>query len=775
MISERKYVGVPFPGPLLYLPISRTMKKLIIPAILAILVFSACSLDLNRGEAPSVGEVQASLDSVLLKLEESASNEAKDEKVIYDSNSLGIYDPFIAFPSSSSSAMIAGLSIPEEEEIEIQLGPNTFYREKAWYSDGGKTYVAKGVLLFSSIFDYPLVLDGVEYDYSYQASDEEYLIASASFDRESGTEWINGSSSRRVSVTIGDTTNPVKCTFAPSVLDTDVVAFISVEDGKVSRMGVLSPLSGEIAIYPLPYEPTGYDPARSVTKTYSCAFFGPDAEEKGRAEFTFEVEYTREPSESDETVLPEIPSTISIDLYEFHQALASYVGEGSASGEVSTNDLEAALSFDVYADFGTPSRSVDEITILEETFHSGDEIEVLLGDAVYSDALWRTDASGHLLINKIALLLNEALNLTLRIDDEVVQCGVFDHSVKSDLEVSSVTFSTDEGNSYRINSSGVELNIGVAGTSVEIEYGNMAEDAVIFSRFNVDGSKMSYGIAGNKSFSPIPGKEDILSAEEYLIWSESSVFNDKSNDVSLSGIIRYEIMPDREYGASALFSSFIEGMNRDYIIKDVSDAIGRIDWMDVFSKWFESSESLNLGDLQKGVINMSDIEIKNNEGTSPFVFTRLVEMKSDGKGGAVDYIDVEMEALKDFSSFFDEGADIVIQNGAKAGLRLKGTCSGLVQHPPYGSVVEFSLEGYEFYTLDGTSLPFISNEIKREMEFSSLEGVMKGTFLINPRNTDPITIEALMEIDDLQAPESAENLSIDKVVVSEINTGELAM
>lgn len=751
------------------------MKKFITLTIFVTLIFSACSLDLNKGEVPSVEEVQTSLDSVLVKLEERATNEPRNEKVIYDSRILGIYDPFVIFPSSASSITIAGLSIPEEEEIEIQLGPNTFYKERAWYSSGNKTYVGKGVLLFSSIFGYPLVLDGVEYDYSYQASDEEYLLASVSFDRESETEWINGSSSRRVSVTVEDTTNPVECTFAPSVLDTDIVTFISAEDGKVSQMGLLSPSSGEIAIYPLPYEPTGYDPARSVTKTYSCAFFAPDGEEKGRTDITFEVEYSKDSSVPEDTVFPELPSTLSIDLYEFYQALASYVSGDSTSEKVNTGELEDALSLGVYVDFGTPSRSVDEIIVLEETYSDGDTFTVRIGNAEYSDAVWRTTTSGHLEINKIALLLNEALNLALRIDYEVVHCGVFDHSGKSDIEVSSVVFSPEEGNSYRINPSEIELNIGVAGTSVELAYDGMLEDSVLFSRYNISGSGMSYRIGKNLSFVPIAGDEDILSADEYSIWSEISVFNDKSNDVSLSGAFGYEIIPDREFGASALFSSFIEGMNEDYIIENVSAAIDRIDWMDVFSKWSISSGNIDLGALQKGAINMSDIEIKNSEGSSPFVFTHLVEMKSDGKGGAVDYIDVEMEALEDFSSFFDDGVEIVISKGSKAGLRLKGECNGLVQHSQYGAVVEFSLEGYEFYTLDGATLSFISNGITREMEFSSLEGVMNGTFLIDPRNTDPITIVAIMTIDELQAPVSAENLSIDGVGISKIGTGVLSM
>ena len=752
------------------------MKKFITLAILVTLVFSSCSPDLNKGETPSLEEVHSSLDSVLLKLDAHATDEPKDEKVSYTSKSLGIYDPFIVFPSSASSAMIAGLSIPEEEEIEIQLGPNTFYKEKAWYSDGGKTYVAKGVLLFSSIFGYPLVLDGVEYDYSYKASDEEYLIASASFERETGTEWIDNRSSSRLSVTVEDTTNPVVCTFAPSVLDTDIVTFMAVEDGKVSQMGLLFPYSGSIDFYPLPYEPTGYDPERSTTKTFSCAFMNVYGEGKGRIDLTFEVKYSKGSSGTEDTFLPELPSTLGIDLYEFHQALVAYIREGNASGEVSTEGLEDELYLDVYADFGTPSQSVDEITVLEETYSDGDKFEVHLGRAAYSDSIWRTNTSGHLEVNKIALLLNEALKLPLRVDGEVVQCGVFDHSGEGRLDVSSVTFSPVEGNSSRINSSKVELNIGVAGTNVAMTYDGMADDAILFSRYNISGSGMNYRIGKNLSFISMPGDADILSDRGYSIWSESSVFNNSSNDVSYSGTFTYEIIPDKEYGASALFSYFIDGMNKDSIINDVSAAIGRIDWMYVFSKWFEiAGGGIDLGALQRGVINMSGIEIKNNEGSSPFVFTRLVEMKSDGKGGSVDYIDVEMEALEDFSSFFDEGVDIVIPKGAKAGLRLKGECNGLVQHSQYGSVVEFSLEGYEFYTLDGSPLSFISNGVTREMEFSSLEGVMKGTFLIDPRNTDPITIVAHVAIDDLQAPESAENLSIAGVDINEIGTGALSM
>lgn len=767
--------GFLFRDPFFVFPISRTMKKFITLAILVTLVFSACSPDLNKGESPSLEEVHSSLVSVLLKLEERATNEAKNEKVTYSSQGLGIYDPFVIFPSSASSVTIAGSSIPEEEEIEIQLGPNTFYEERAWYSSGGKTYVSKGVLLFSSVFGYPLVLDGVEYDYSFKASDEEYMIASASFERETGTEWIDNRSSTRISVTIEDTTNPVVCTFAPSVLDTDIVTFLAVEDGKVIQMGLISPDSGSVDFHPLPYEPTGYDPARSTTKTFSCAFMNAYGEEKGRIGLTFEVEYSKSDSGTEDTFLPALPSTLGIDLYEFHQALVSYIREGNASGEVSTEDLEDELYLDVYADFGLPSGSIEKISILEETYHDGDEFEVKLGDAAYADSLWRITSSGHLEVNKIALLLTEAFDLPLRIDGEVVHCGVFDHSRESGLEVSSVTLSPEEGNSCSVHSSEIELSIGVAGTNVAMTYDGMADDAILFSRYNVSGSDMRYRIGKNLSFVPIAGNADILSSEMYSIWSESSVFNDSSNDVSLSGIITYEIIPDEEYGASSLFSSFIEGMNKDYIIEDVSEAISRIDWMDVFSKWIPGDGGIEFGDLLNGAINMSDIEITNNEGTSPFVFTRLVEMKSDGKDGDVDYIDVEMEALEDVSSFFDEGVDIVIPEGARAGLRLKGECNGLIQHSQYGSVVDFSLEGYEFYTLDGFPLSFASNGVTREMEFSSLEGVMNGTFLIDPRNTDPITIVAHVAIDDLQAPVSAENLSIDGVDINEIGTGVLSM
>lgn len=741
------------------------MKKLIIP----ILIFTvlSCNFDASSPqEWPSADDVRTSLDSLYLNLAQKVTDQGSAEKVIYTSHALGIYEPFVTYPVSASSIRLFDSDIPENEDVDVQLGPNTFYTEKGWYSEGGKTYVSKALLFFSSLYGYPLEIDGANYDYSYTVPDETYMIASAAFGNNSGTEWIRSQSSYRISAVIEDTTNPIVCTFAPSVLDTDIVTFITLEDRSVTGMGFLAPTSGNISFYPLPYSPTGYDPAQSTIKTYSCIFSSFDGIKEGFSDITFDIEYEPAGGNEDVPVLPDAPDTIGIDLLEFHQNLLSAIRANSLTSSMTTEDLEAILASDIYIDFGIPSLAVEEITVLENTYGNGDEFEVQLGEGSYSGPVWSLTTQDHIEVNMIAILLSEALDLPLRIGNQVIECGVYDHSGEGDLAVDFVTFSPVDGNTFESTSSGADIRIGTAGTAVSISFSGLEEDGVIFSRYNKNGEGWKYRIGEKTPFSPVPAGGDIYSFDGISVRSENAIFNDSSNDVSLSGIAEFSISADKEYAASAFMSSFIESLNKENIISDVETAIGQIDWINVFEQWSEKNGGeFDLSSIVNGVIEMDDIAISNNEGSSPFVFTRLVKMDSDGASGPdVDYIDVEMEAIEDFSSFFDDGTDFIIPQGAKAGLRLLGVCNGLTQHPTYAAVVEFVLEGYEFYTLEAP-LSVKSDETEYTMSFTSLSGDMSGAFYIDPRSTDPISFAGIISIDDLSAPAASEGLSINNIAI----------
>ena len=736
--------------------------------LIGIFLIVSCNPNANNQiEPPTTEEVSALIENFsdeLIKLSASYSQPNGTRKD-FTAEELRISEAFIGYPANDTSVIVFDRSITQDESFSIAIGPDSYYTDKIWYQENGAIYLSKAVIALSSLYGYPISVGGVEYDYSKDSQLKSYSLTKASFDNSS-TNWIKDFSGDRVSMEISSTMDPVVCSYSPDLSEGDTILFLTIEDKNVISAGIVGTADNSASFYTLPYSPTGYDPAKSGIKTYQCLVLEADGTQKGVCEITFDITYIHDGNNDGNTIIPDAPETLSSDLLMFSQALiASIRNESIPSGSLNSENLSDLINDDVFSDFGIPAAEVDSLVLFDKSFNKNDLIMIKLADsAEYEDVAWTISEDGYLLINRLALIINDALGYTARINSEIIDYAVYDRTGIQNIKPTELTFSINEGNSYNYNGNEFDITVGTPGTSVTFEYNStINNEDIIFSAYSTDNSNEEYRIGKlSDTFVPIQEGADILEYTEYSFTSSNTVIMPNSNDIHAEYNLDFNVIPNKEYVAAEIMASFINGMNKDKIIAELQYSFNNIDW----NALAEQLNFFQILGILSGSFDLSDLTLTQVSDGNILTFDTLSRVVANSKTENPDpeYITVDLSVNNNFSGFFDESSNIIILKDSNSQLTLSGTCSnGTEEHPTMGKVVTFSLSSYSFATPSDYVITITIDDKQYSLSFDSINGNMDGILYLDPKMNGSLEAQAI--INDFAVPVSATNLAINGISI----------